>query len=331
MTRVSLFLLLLLAGVALPAAAQSFKIATLAPDGTRWMDEIRRGADEIATRTDGRVTFRFFPGGVMGNDKNVLRKVRAGQLHGGLLTGGGVAEIYPDSQIYSLPLSLRSFDEVDYVRQKMDALLLAELKQRGFVSFGISEGGFAYLMSNRPIEKSDDLHDQKVWIPEGDEISRAGLRAVGVSPVPLPLVDVLTGLQTGLIDTIGSSPTGAIALQWHTRVRYLMDVPLMYVYGLMIIERNAFERLSAPDQEVVDDVMSEVFRKLNRMTRDDNDKALAALRKQGIQFTHPSDENRASWTIRVADAMAELSRRGLFSEAILSKFRQHLDEFRHQP
>lgn len=322
-------LLLLLAAVTAPAAAQSFKIATLAPDGTRWMEEIRKGAEDIARRTDGRVTFKFFPGGIMGNDKNVLRKIRAGQLHGGLLTGGGVADVYPDSQIYSLPLAFRSFDEVDHVRQNMDGLLMAELKQRGFVSFGISEGGFAYLMSNRPIEKSEDLGRQKVWVPEGDEISRAGLQAIGVSPVPLPLVDVLTGLQTGLIDTIGASPTGAIALQWHTRVRYLMDAPLMYLYGLMIIDRKAFERLSAPDQAIVDEVMSGVFHTLNRLSREDNDKARDALRKQGIQFIMPTEENRRRWRDKVEPAMERLSQRGVFSERILTLLRAHLDEFRN--
>lgn len=328
MKRFLLILPILFACCSSLAAAQSFKIATLAPDGTRWMDEMRKGADDIEKRTGGRVTFRFYPGGVMGNDKNVLRKIRVGQLHGGALTGGGVAEVYPDSQIYSLPLAFRSFEEVDYVRAKMDDALIAELKQRGFVSFGIGEGGFAYLMSNRPVEKSEDLASQKVWIPEGDEISRAGLKAVDVSPIPLPLVDVMTGLQTGLIDTVGASPTGAIALQWHSRVRYVMDTPLMYVYGLLIIDRKAFERMTAADQAVVEDVMKAVFRKLNQLNREDNEKARTALQNNGIQFIKPSEANRQRWQDNVTGAMERLSRQGMFSEATLQTFRDHLNDFR---
>ncbi len=330
MTRLLLTLSLLLVTFSSQSVAQSFKIATLAPDGTHWMEEMRKGADEIEKRTGGRVTFRFYPGGVMGNDKNVLRKIRVGQLHGGALTGGGVAEIYPDSQIYSLPLAFRSFDEVDYVRGKMDDLLLAELKERGFVSFGIGEGGFAYLMSNRPVEKSEDLANQKVWVPEGDEISRAGLQAVNVSPIPLPLVDVMTGLQTGLIDTVGASPTGAIALQWHTRVRYVMDTPLMYIYGLLIVDRKAFERMTLEDQAVVNNIMTTVFRKLNQLNREDNEKAREALQKNGIQFIKPSEENRQRWHNSVIGAMDRLSQKGVFSEAMLKTFRGHLDEFRKQ-
>ena len=96
------------------AEALDQKIATIAPDGTTWMQEMRRGASEIAQRTEGRVIFKFYPGGTMGNDKNVLRKIRAGQLQGGAITGGGLAEVYPDNQIYNLPLIFPSYFRVKH-------------------------------------------------------------------------------------------------------------------------------------------------------------------------------------------------------------------------
>ena len=310
------------------ATAQTYKIATLAPDGTVWMEEIRKGADEIARRTDGRVAFRFYPGGIMGNDKSVLRKIRVGQLQGGALTGGGLLEIYPDSQIYSLPLAFHSYDEVDYVRSKMDDLIKNGLEERGYVSFGLGEGGFAYLMSNEPIRTSDDLKTHKVWIPEGDEISRTGLEALDVSPIPLPLIDVLTGLQTGLIDTIAASPTIAIALQWHTRVKYVTDTPLMYLYGILIVQRRAFEKMSPPDQAVVREVMENVFHRLNEQSRLDDKNARQALEEQGIKFVEPVEEDRLRWNQKVIAAMDRLSQRGFFSKTTLKTFRSHLDDFR---
>jgi TRAP-type C4-dicarboxylate transport system substrate-binding protein len=306
----------------------TFKIATLAPDGTKWMKEIRSGGEEIKARTGGRVKFRFFPGGIMGNDKSVLRKIRVGQLHGGALTAGGLSDIAPDSQIYTLPLAFRSLDEVDYVRERMDAVILDELSQKGFVSFGLSEGGFAYLMSNRPLRKAGDLKGRKVWIPEGDRISRAGFEAVDVSPIPLSVADVLTGLQTGLIDTVGTSSTGAIALQWYTHVKYITEMPLLYLYGTMIIKQKTFEKLTPADRDVVRTVMAGITDRLNDQTRLDNQQAYDALRQQGIIFVDTAHEDRAVWEASMARAMDRLADEGVFSKGILRTLRKHVTDYR---
>src|SRR5512140_312868 len=226
----SLLLAALLAVPFAPAQALTLKIATLAPDGTAWMQELRRGGEEIAKRTEGRVTVKYYPGGSMGSDRVVLRKIRAGQLQGGALTGGAVAEIYPDAQIYSLPMLFRSYDELDYVRSRMDKKMAQGIEERGFITFGFTDGGFAYLMSSSQLQRVDDLKNQKIWVPEGDDISRGMFETLGAPSVPLPLTDVLTGLQTGLITTIGATASGAIALQWHTKVKYLTDMPTMSIF-----------------------------------------------------------------------------------------------------
>jgi len=264
----------------------------------------------------------------MGNDKSVLRKIRVGQLHGGALTAGGLSDIAPDSQIYTLPLVFRSLDEVDYVRQRMDAVILDELLHRGFVSFGLSEGGFAYLMSNRSLRKAGDLKGQKVWIPEGDRISRAGFEAVDVSPIPLAVADVLTGLQTGLIDTVGTSSTGAIALQWYTHVKYITEIPLLYLYDTMIIKQKTFEKLNAEDQEVVRTVMAGITDRLNKQTRLDNQQAYDALSQQGIIFVDTAEEDRVVWEDAMARAMEQLAEDGVFSKSILQSLREHVTDYR---
>jgi TRAP-type C4-dicarboxylate transport system substrate-binding protein len=315
-----------------PAAAQTttFKIATIAPDGTTWMKELHAGADIINQRTGGRVQFRFFPGGVMGNDKSVLRKIRVGQLQGGVVTAGGLMDIAPNTQIYTLPLLFRSLDEVDYVRQRMDDNILKYILAQGFVSFGLSEGGFAYLMSNSPLTRTADLKGQKVWAPEGDRISRAAFESLGISPIPLPLSDVLTGLQTGLIDTVATSYTGAIALQWYTQVKYVTEMPLMYIYGTMIIDRNAFEKLDTSDQTVVREVMGGVFKKLNAESRSNNAEAYEALRKQGINFVQPSMDERQVWEAKINKAMQELADEGVFNPELLKTLRGYLADYRRQ-
>ena len=321
---------LLVAMLLLPlqAEAVTFKIATIAPDGTSWMKALRAGAREVKERTDGRVKFRFFPGGVMGNDKSVLRKIRIGQLHGGALTGGGLTQVCPDSQIYSLPFTFRSYDEVEYVRKQMDKPLQERLYERGYVSFGISEGGFAYMMSKQPVVVTEDLKRQKVWIPEGDIVDQEAFSAFGVSPVALPLTDVLTGLQTGLIDTVATSTVGAIALQWHTRVKYITDVPVVYLIGTLVIKRKSFEKLSTRDQEVVREVMGEVFTSLNASNRKDNKAAWTALQQQGLEVVKPAPEMVEIWRTRSAETMDRLSDGGLFRKEMLIELRQHLEEYR---
>ena len=319
----------LILAVSATAHAKTFKIATVAPDGTAWMKEMKKGAQEIATRTEGRVKFRFYPGGVMGSDRAILRKMRIGQLHGGAITGGGLAETYPDANIYSLPLAFQSLAEVDYVRQHMDQQLIDNLREEGFVSFGFSEGGFAYLMSHQPIAGITDLSGKKVWTPDGDKISQAAFEAVGVSPVPLLLTDVLTGLQTGTVDTVAISAVGAIALQWHTKVKYVTDIPLMYLYGTLIMNRKDFDKLSAGDQVIVREVMSKVFERLDEITREDNNKAYAALENQGIQFVAPSTTDQQQWQSSVVTAVDQLVQRGVVSKPVTEAFYKHLSDYRN--
>ncbi len=315
--------------VALPAQAKTLKIATVAPDGTSWMNELKSAADQIKKETDGRVKFRFYPGGVMGNDKSVLRKIRVGQLHGGAITGGGLVDINPDSQVYSLPLSFRNHEEVDYVRKHMDKVIIDGLKENGYISFGLSEGGFAYLMSDKPVNKVSELKHFKVWAPEGDDFSRAAFESIGVSPVQLPLTDVLTGLQTGLIDTIASSPMGAIALQWHSNVKYVTDTPLMYIYGTLVIKRSEFEKLTPEDQITVKRIMGETFTRLDRLNREDNRKAKEALEKQGIFFTSPSNSERKEWQDAVASAVTQLVNKNVISDQITKQLFKHINDFRN--
>lgn len=320
--------LALLVSAASQARADAFKIAALPPDGTTWMKKIREAAAVIEKRTEGRVEFKFYPGGVMGNDMSVLRKIRIGQLQGGGVASGALAGIYPDSQTYGLPLLFRSYAEVDYVRARMDEAILKGLEKEGFVAFDIAESGFAYLMSNRPVRTVGDLDGMKVWMPEGDPISRTFFEVGGRSPIPLAVSDVLTGLQTGLIDTVGTPPIGAIALQWHTAVKFLTDTPLLYTYGMLLLDRRAFGRLRAEDQAVVREVLRNGVVELNKQNRRDNESALQVLKNHGIALIRPSAEGLNELRAVAAEATRRLAQKNIYTPAVLESLENHLQAYR---
>lgn len=307
---------LLASAIAAPVHAATLKIATLSPDGSLWMTKMRAGAADIKTRTEGRVEFKFYTGGTMGTDKAVLSKIRIGQLQGGAVTGGSLAEAARDIQVYSLPLKFRSFDEVDAVRGKMDPGLSRQLEEGGFVNFGFAEGGFAYAMSkNAPVTSVAILRKQRVWIPDNDHQSEAAMKVFQVAPVPLSLADVLPSLQTGIIDTVASSPIAAVALQWHTQVKYFTDLPLSYFVGTLAIDKKAFAKLAPADQAVVREVMGRVFHEIDQQNRKDNVSAYAALLKQGIKPVKPSAAEVADWERNGQLATAQMIKDGIVSAA----------------
>tara|TARA_E500000331_G_scaffold98259_5_gene95019 strand:+ start:1957 stop:3057 length:1101 start_codon:yes stop_codon:yes gene_type:complete len=287
--------LLLLVSTFNTAHARTFKIATVSPDGLAWMDQLRGGTKEIEARTDGRVKFKIYPGGVQGNDNTVLRKMLIGQLHGGVVATGSLIRFNRDLQLYNLPLKFRDVDEVDHVRELMDPRLAQTLEDEGIVSFHLIETGFAYLMSRKPVQSVAELRNLKTWVPEQDEMSSRILQTFDVSPIPLYLIDVQTGLQTGSIDAVVAPPIVALALQWHNQLKYMTDVPLMYIYSTLMLDGKTFSRLSDEDQTVVREVMNRVFKKIDAANRADNRAAHTAILNQGIQSLTPPADRVEEW------------------------------------
>lgn len=309
-----------------PAQAVTLKIATVSPDGTSWMQSIRAGAKEIKEKTQGRVIFKFYPGGVMGSDENVLRKIRIGQLQGGAVTSGSFTDAAPDVGIYGLPYLFSSLEQVDYVRQRMDKALLEKLEAKGFVSFGLAEGGFSYMMSEFPLQTVDDVRKRKVWIPSGNEVGEAVFESANIAPVILPLSDVLTGLQTGLINIVITSPIGAIALQWHTRIQYVVDMPLTYFSALLVVDKKAFNKIKPADREIVRNVMGKKFIEIDQQNRKDNNAARTALTNQGIKFITLPSESTKQWHEIGDKAMLKLEKQNKYSEDIYNQLMKYVDE-----
>ena len=309
-------------------SAQTIKIATIAPEGSVWMNDMRAGAKQISERTDGRVTFKFYGGGVQGNDAQVLRKMRIGQLHGGAFTSTALAVLQQDSQLYALPMLFNNIDEVKYVRSHMDDELRGLVEDAGYVNFGFAGSGFAQIMSNTPVASINDFQGLKVWVPDGDRLAFGAVKALGVSPVTMPLTDVLTGLQTELLDTIMTPPAAAIVLQWNTAVTHITDVPLAYIFAMLVIDKKVFNKLQEQDQAVVREVMEGVYKQFDAQGATDNKQALEALLAGGMQLVAPEPGQVAVWREAVQASSRELANKGDISADLFNEAQCLVDAFR---
>ncbi len=310
------------------AQAFTFKIATLSTDGSVWMEKMRAGAKEISDKTNKRVKFKFYPGGVMGGDKNVLRKIRFGQLQGAAMPNAGLAGIYPDIQLYNLIVKFQTMNEIDYVRKQMDGLLLKGLEKRGLIAFGFSEIGLAYTMSTIPVHNITELQLLKSWVPDNNKIAIQAYKALSISPIPLPLRDVLMGLQTGMINSVAGTPTGAIALQWHTKIKYVTDSPLSYIYGVFFLDKKAFDKISKEDQSVVREVMAKNVSEVDKQSRQDNVNAIMALKKLGVEFISVEDAAANELKKIMEAANQDIVKKSGLSKNLVEMLDKYLAEFR---
>ncbi len=331
-TKLKIRLLLTISALLLgmPAMAVTLKIATVTPEGTRWMKDMRSSAKEIKEKTDGRVQIKYYGGGIKGDDAKVLGQIRIGQLQGAALTPSALASIYSDLNLYGMPLVFESIEEAAYVRGHLDDRLRQGLEDAGFVNFGFAAAGFANILSSEPVRSLADLKGKRVWVPEGDAMSVASMQALSLTPVTLPLTDVMTGLQTGLIDIIAIPPMVALVMQWHTKVKYVTEVPLVYTFGFMAVDKRAFDKISPSDQAIVREVMNATYKNFDESNLAENKGAFAALVKSGVQPT----EFGATEFVEVRDVLLksnrQLGQKGAFSLTLYDEMMRHVGEYRSE-
>ena len=285
-------LVLALAAPLAPGAKKSpqhlFKVATIAPQGSTWMKLMGELDERVRAETNGEVGFKFYPGGQQGSDLDVLRKMRTGQIQGAGLTGVGLGEIEPALRIMELPFMFRSPEEVAVGHAALDSTFEARLRERGFHLLGWAEVGFVYLFSREPVRGVADLQAQKMWLWEGDPLAQALIEALGVSPVPLNITDVLTSLQTGIVNTVYVTPYACLSLQWFTRLAHMTDLRLTHSIGAVVLSTRAYDRLSTEQQAIVTRHAAEIFGRLVRETRRQNDEAAEAITEARISRVAPA-------------------------------------------
>jgi len=325
---VAVFLLVLMLPAAHAEEAYVLKFATLAPLGTTWMNIITDWANQVEKESRGRLKFKLYGGGVSGDEPDVLRKIRFGQLHGGAMTGHGIGYIYSPARVLEIPFLFRSYDEVDHVRAQLMPEIREGFRQNGFELLGWMEVGFIQLFSRDPIYSIEDMKKRRIWLWQGDPLGTAFFEASGLSPVPLPITEVFTSLSTGLIDTTIAPPLGAIAFQWFTKTPYMTDIPVMDGIGGLIVSRKFFDGLPKDLQQLLRRTGEEAGTRLLVETRRDNEKSLAVLKQNGVTFTSEwKDKDSDLYDLRDR-AAAMLAKDGYIPAPLYEKARKSLNDYR---
>ncbi len=323
-----LALLLLLTAASASAQTAVIKLATLAPEGSTWMNVLSEMSKDLEKQSEGKLKFKFYAGGVSGDEKDVVKKIRIGQLHGAAFTGVGLGEIAPETRLLDAPWLFRSRSELAAVRAKFNKELTAAIDKAGFVLLGWTDLGSVYVFSKNPIASPEDMKKEKMWVWEGDPIAQAAYKALGVNPVPLSIVDVMQSLQTGMINGVYGPPLGVVALQWHSKVKHIYPVPIAESTGALLVSKKFYDALPDAQKKLLLDVSAKHLAHLNELTNAENDKALEALKKQGLDLAaDPGPATRRKYEDLGASARKELVGK-LFSAELLGKFEKELAALR---
>jgi len=327
--RAALFsILCLISSVPALNAQTLVKFATLAPEGTAWMKTMRAFNDELGAKTAGRVKFKIYAGGVSGDEKDVARKIRLGQLQAAGFTGVGLGEIAPETRILDTPFLFKNNAEIDHIYKMLDPDFRKIFESKGYILLGWTEVGNVYMFANSPLTTPADLQKVKMWIWEGDPIAEATFASMQIKPIPLSITDVMTSLQTGMINAVYNAPATVIPLQWYTKMKYVMSLPIATASGAVVISKKAFDLISKADQKVLLDLGDKHFKALTAVSRKDNERSLTTLKNEKVTFTDPAGPE----VIATFERMGEEARRSLvgklYTKELLEKIENALKQFR---
>jgi len=326
--RKYIHIVFLLVSIGFVFGQTKIRFATVAPEGSTWMKVMREYANAVKDATNNQIEFKIYPGQVAGDEKDVLRKIRIGQLDSGGFTGVGLGEILPEVRIMDSPFLFKSYEEVDYITAQFFDYFSKKFEEKGFILLGWAEVGFVYVFTNKPIYAIEDMYGVKMWMWEGDPVAEATFRAFNISPIPLSITDVLTSLQTNLINGVYISPYACTVVQWHTKVKYMFDLPLADSNGAILLSKKKFNRLSDTEKEILKNLSREYFGQLTQLSRKDNAESLKLLKETGITFTTIDDKNK----IESFYKSGKKARRDLigkmYSEEFLLKVEGLLEKYR---
>lgn len=289
------FFMLTLPTVSHAAEQVTIKMATLAPQGSEWHQVLQEMGASWEKASRGQVAFRLYPGGVAGDDADVVRKMRLGTLNAGLLSGTGLFEIERSVLAIQIPLAYANYDELDCVLEQMGPQLEKQLEAKGFVLLGWSDAGWAHFFTKEPVRTPDDMKKLKMFVWAGDDRYVELWKKAGFNPVPLPSTEISTALQTGLVNAVTTTTQGAVLLQWYKQVNHMTDLKWAVLLGGIVVSKVAWEKLPADVRASMKESAVGACRRLSQFSRQSEPKDIEVMQKHGLKVVPVDDAALNEW------------------------------------
>jgi TRAP-type C4-dicarboxylate transport system substrate-binding protein len=309
------------------AAPVVVKMATLAPEGSSWYRVLQEMGESWKKASDGTVILRIYPGGVVGDEDAMIRKMRVGQLQAAAITGIGLA--YLDRGFYALhvPMMYASDEEFDYVRDRVAPVLEKRLEEKGLVVLNWGDAGWVHFFAQKPFTRPSDVKAMKLFVWGMDTTLVQLYKETGFQPVPLSSADILPGLQTGLINAVDTTPLAALAFQWFGLTPHMADVRWAPLTGATVIDRKAWLKIPEGTRSKLLEASRSAGLRLRGEIRRLNDDALKVMVKNGLKVHHVPPDAQAEWRKIVEDVYPRI-RGSIIPAEMFDAARKYRDEYR---
>jgi TRAP-type C4-dicarboxylate transport system substrate-binding protein len=305
-SRISHIIVLLMLVMSVQVRAETVKLGTLAPEGSPWHDVLRDMAQAWKAVSNGEITIRIYPGGVAGDEPDMVRKIRVGQLQAAALSGFGLTRIASEVQGLQMPMMFRSAAELDFVRERISPRIEAIFEDRGFKLLTWGDAGWVHFFTQRPVVHPDDLKSQRLFAWAGDTAHIEAWKDAGYQPVPLAATEIHTALQSGLINAFTATPVAALSFQWFGLANNMTDVKWAPLVGGVVVSTRSWAKIPDPLKPRLLDIAREAGARLNAMIPGLEARAIEAMQQHGLVVHPVPPDIHDEWEVRARAAYPKL-------------------------
>lgn len=304
------------------------KFGTLAPPGTAWTGVLNNIKKFFEEKTHGRAKFIFYMGGVMGDEPDMVRKMKINQLQGGGFTFQGVHSFFPELMVMELPFLFNDYGEVDYVFKKVYPDIARILEKKGFVLVSLGEEGFQVMFSVNPVKRPEDMKNQKCWVWEDEPVQIATYKALGVTdPIPTTAPELLPALQNGMVNLAYMSPMAVVGLQLYTKAKSILNMRFRYNPVLYITTKSFWDSLPRDIRDLTAESVKILKKESFGKARDGQDEALKAMQDYGLKVITPTPEELDAFKKRTRPVWDQLADK-IYPRWLLDKVLRAKEEYR---
>jgi TRAP-type C4-dicarboxylate transport system substrate-binding protein len=317
-------------GVALITAQAwglTIKIGSVAPIGSPWDNALHGIAADWSRITGGQVELKTYMGGIAGDEPDMLRKIRIGQLQGAAVTSLALNQIVPDVLALSTPFLIETDDELDYVLAKTGPDFVAQLQKHGLQVLALSKAGWVRFFSRRPIYVPDDLKRMRLAVNAGEPQLLAAWVGLGFDAVPLGIADTMVALQSGMVDAAYGSPLLAAGYQWFGPANHMSSLRVAPVLGAIVVSDRVWQQVPAGFRAQMLESVAKAQRKLYEDTARLEAEALRVMQEHGLIVDKLAPQDEKLWRAEM-DRGFEMIVGKAFSRAIYEKISALLKDYR---